>query len=64
MISYKDMTFCPFSKDCTDGKECHRAITESVKAGAEKSGLPLAQFAAKPPCYKEETSGEVEASDA
>jgi len=49
MISYKDMTFCSYYKECS-GKDCVRALTPKVKADAKKFGLPISQFLGKPDC--------------
>ena len=59
MICYRDMTFCPFYKEC--GDVCNRALTPEVEKGAElwwksfKSDdpAPICQFAEKPDCCKE-----------
>ena len=48
-MTYKDMTFCPFT-DCKD-IECIRRLTEEVKGDA--GDMPTSQFAEKPDCYKE-----------
>lgn len=49
MISYKDMTFCPYYKECS-GKDCVRALTPEVEARAKKFGLPISRFMEKPDC--------------
>ena len=51
MICYKDMTFCPFHKDCETGKVCDRALTDKVQADADAFGLPIAQFIERPECH-------------
>jgi hypothetical protein len=38
MLSYKDKTFC-VSDDCNN--DCDRKLTDEIKEGAKKSGLPL-----------------------
>jgi len=53
VLSYRDTTFCSFHDTCKDGEGCTRALTDEVKAGADKIGLPICQWAEKPKCYKE-----------
>lgn len=43
MICYKDKTFCR-GDGCQAFKGCHRALTQEVKDGAEKTGIPVAQW--------------------
>ena len=53
-MTYMDMTFCPFWKDCVDGEKCHRALTEKVLARRDawiKDG-PICQYAEKPSCHE------------
>ena len=55
-MSYGDMTFCAFYKDCVN-KECNRRLTPKVlKAAGEwwgdKEGAPICQFVDKPECHK------------
>ena len=52
MIVYKDMTFCPYWKNCARANECHRPLTQEVVDGAKSIGLPIAQFAEVPECWK------------
>ena len=58
MICYKDMTFCPFFKDC--GVEgCDRCLTDEVREMADKwwgkgkDEAPISQFVSKPDCWEE-----------
>ena len=51
MIGYRDMTFCPFYKDCKSAHMCHRPLTPQVRKEAEKCGLPMSMFASKPSCW-------------
>lgn len=53
MMSYRDMTFCPFYDECAFGDVCPRALTEDVRKGSNIMGLPLAMFIDKPECFKE-----------
>ncbi len=53
MLCYRDRTFCPFSESCKLGSECHSALTKEVEEGANRIGLPIAQFVNKPQCYKQ-----------
>lgn len=54
MMGYRDMTFCPFWKECGvyihDG--CHRAMTPGEVKSADSYGLPMCQFIEKPECFK------------
>jgi len=56
MICYKDMTFCPYWKDCNKGNKCHRALTDKVIQDANKwwkgDGAPVCQYAEKPECFE------------
>jgi hypothetical protein len=55
MISYKDMTFCPFWRDCNKSEECDRPLTLFVIEGAKKwwngDHPPICEFAEKPECH-------------
>jgi hypothetical protein len=55
MICYKDMTFCPFYKECKDGSECPRAVTIEIKNDAKKwlNVYPplICQYTDKPNCF-------------
>ena len=51
MITYKDMTFCPFT-DCT--KDCFRKLNETIWEKARAIGLPISQFVEKPDCFEVE----------
>ena len=53
MICYRDMTFCPYYKDCNAQKICERPLTEKVKADAEKwmKNAPIAYFTDRPECW-------------
>ena len=53
MIGYKDMTFCPFFKDCKEGKTCPRAMTEQIVSDANDFGMGIMQYMDKPFCWKE-----------
>ena len=56
MICYKDCTWCPFFKNCLDGENCSRALTDKVIEGAEKwwgkKGAPIDQFSEEPECFR------------
>ena len=55
-MCYRDMTFCPFWEKCSEGPTCDRALTEKVKADAEKwwgkPGAPICVFTNDPKCFK------------
>ncbi|MCK5236492.1 MAG: hypothetical protein KAR06_05840 [Deltaproteobacteria bacterium] len=55
MMCYRDMTFCEFYKECSDGEGCYRALTEEVikKAEAWMKDAPICTFVDKPKCFKE-----------
>lgn len=60
MLCYKDKTFCPFHESCKDGATCPDALTDKVKADAQRwwgdnceNGPPIAQWMDKPECFKE-----------
>lgn len=53
-LCYKDMTFCPFWRNCFNVADCHRPLTDEVAEAAHKFGLPLSQFTDKPSCWKEQ----------
>lgn len=59
MMSYKDMTFCPFWKDCAYAKGCPRALTPDVKEAAVNwwgnESAPIALFVNPPTCYVEKS---------
>ena len=54
MMCYRDRTWCPFWEECKDGQGCDRAMTDKVKADAEKwmKNAPICQYVDKPECYK------------
>ncbi len=56
MITYKDMTFCPYYKQCIDGIECYRALTKKIEIQAEKVHMPVSIFAKEPDCFKEKNT--------
>lgn len=55
MICYRDETFCPFHKNCSKGKDCHRALTDQVEKDAVKwwgsEDAPICVFSSKPDCF-------------
>ncbi len=54
MLCYKDMTFCPYWKECKEGSTCHRALTDEVKQGAERwwpGEAPISVFTHPPKCF-------------
>jgi hypothetical protein len=60
MICYKDITFCPFWKECKDGSTCKVALTDEVyRKGVEWSrtftpeDILICQYTDKPDCFKE-----------
>lgn len=56
MICYRDRTFCPFWRECANGADCDRALTDEVRAGAMAAwggrGLPIAQWLVEPECFE------------
>lgn len=55
MMCYRDMTFCPFFRDCKHRDECPRPLTAEVRIAAEKHGMPISQYIDKPDCHEEDT---------
>lgn len=57
MISYRDMTFCPFWRDCAKAVGCARPLTVDVERAAERwwgsKDAPIAQFCSKPNCHSD-----------
>ena len=55
MISFRDMTFCPFYEDCEKASDCHRPLTPEIQAAARAWWIdddpPIAQFANPPKCH-------------
>jgi len=58
MVCYRDMTFCNFYKNCKSAEDCHRPLTEEVMFRASIAEIPICQFADKPECHIEKTTGE------
>lgn len=52
-MCYRDMTFCPFWKECKEGDTCFRSMTEDVINKANDIGLGISQFMEHPDCFKE-----------
>lgn len=53
MVTYADMTFCPFFETCEKGKKCPRALTEEVKDATVRVRMHLSIFMEKPKCFEE-----------
>lgn len=57
MMCYKDKTFCTYYRECKEGVECSRALTEEVQEDADKwwggENVPVCIFADKPFCFLE-----------
>lgn len=56
MISFMDMTFCPFYLGCEKSATCGRAYTDRVKEAARRwwggdDGAPVSLFAEHPNCF-------------
>lgn len=55
---YRDQTYCPFWKKCTDSLDCWRALTEEVQDSADKwwgkgfREAPICVFAELPDCFR------------
>ncbi|RAI34773.1 hypothetical protein CH340_07990 [Rhodoplanes serenus] len=58
MMSYRDMTFCGFWRDCALASSCARALTDEVRKSATKwwgdlpGEPPIAQYSERPPCHR------------
>ena len=59
MIHYKDKTFCPH-KGCAQFKNCHRALTDKVRADAVawwgNEDAPICTYLGKPGCFEAKQS--------
>lgn len=55
MLCYQDMTFYD-EKKYADFKNCHRVLTETVKAKARKENMPISRYFGKPECYVDKTT--------
>ena len=53
MLSYRDMTFCPFWRNCSSADNCDRKLTEDVKVRAGVAGLDISQYCSPPACHCE-----------
>ena len=57
MLCFRDMTFCPFWRDCADGSACDRALTPKVFDQADRwwggPEAPICEFVERPDCYVE-----------
>jgi len=57
MISFRDMTFCPYWDSCANGETCPKALTEAVKTAAIKwwggDEAPICEYSSEPLCFKE-----------
>ena len=60
MLCYRDMTFCPYYKNCKNGKVCDRALNvdviENAKKWWENDDVPICQYSKKPDCFKNKDS--------
>lgn len=56
MICYRDMTFCPFWRDCAKAADCYRPLTPEVQKAADEwwgeDGAPIVLFASPPSCHE------------
>ena len=64
MMCYKDKTFCNYWKNCKDGKDCERALTNKIMEDAEKwwgkepnNPPPINIFGDYPECFKGKSNG-------
>lgn len=55
MICFRDRTYCPYWTICKNGQSCNRALTDNVKAAAErwwgKPGAPICVYSEAPECF-------------
>lgn len=58
MICYRDMTFCPFWRDCDRADACERPLTDEVDFRAKMLDLPIAEFTEMPDCHSSFVGGE------
>lgn len=56
MMCFKDMTFCPFWRDCANAEGCDRKLTPQVYEAAERwwggPEAPICEFVEKPDCHE------------
>ena len=56
MMCFRDKTFCDFYKECKNGAECSRALTDEVKAEAVRwwgnELPPIARWTSPPHCFE------------
>jgi hypothetical protein len=56
-MTYRDMTFCTFYKDCANASTCHRPLTDEVIERAKKwwggDDVPICQYCNKPDCHSD-----------
>ena len=60
-MCYRDMTFCPFYKDCAKQSDCHRPYTPEVAELAEVHGMPVCLYVNKPGCWEAQEEGKEKA---
>lgn len=57
MMCYKDMTFCPYYRECKKGNKCGRALTPEVLQQAKEwwdtNFPPISKYIDPPECFKE-----------
>lgn len=56
MMAYRDRWFCPFHEECEHGQTCDRALTDEVRAKAERwwgdDDPPIAMVLERPECFE------------
>ena len=56
MICCRDKTFCPFYVNCARAADCHRALTDEVRAAASAwwgdGDAPICVFTDPPSCHE------------
>jgi hypothetical protein len=64
VISFRDMTFCPYWQTCAKGETCSSAVTPAVVEAATKwwggDDFPIALYVDAPECHvlrQEEVAG-------
>ena len=52
-MTYKNMAFCPFYRECRLGESCERALTYMVDYKAYCKRRQVCEFLEKPRCFVE-----------
>lgn len=56
MMCYRDMTFCPYWRECQKGEKCKRALTPDVEFEAGRLPIRIAKYLDTPTCFSGKAS--------